>query len=173
MPNYFDPITLENTPIVDTSTIYLVQSDEHSFTIRGVSSGIDQLASDPFTHANAYWLIPVADVLNESTKKNLFDENDNLITRPLNLDEVIKYLNINPLIVKPRQFAPSLGQSRNNSEAVETSEDRHPSQITNARNPQGFFSSFVSYFNEFQNIGLTPEHIGNLFYNSNPLQYMN
>ena len=173
MPNYFDPITLENTPIVDTSIIYLVQNDKYSFTIRGASSGIDQLASDPFTHANTYWLIPVADVLNESTKKNLFDENDNLITRPLNLDEVIKYLNINPLMVKPRHFAASIGQSRNDTLSMETAQARHSSQITNATNPQGFFSSFISYISELQNTGLTPEQIGNLFYNSNPLQHMN
>ena len=59
MPTYYDPITLSEPDIDDSTVLYLIKvkndntnPELNTYSIKGVSSGLNQLPNDPHT----YWI---------------------------------------------------------------------------------------------------------------------
>lgn len=53
---YYDFILLENLTINEETQLYLVKTGE-KYTIRAISSGLEQLPSEPELRADGYWII--------------------------------------------------------------------------------------------------------------------
>ena len=112
MPTYYDPITLENLEIDDTVVLYLIQIDDR-YSLKGVSSQLDQLPHDPHTQAMLYWLVNVTTVLENNhvaENREIIFPNNQLTTVPLSLSIVIKYLNCNPMLSQPQTFNRQMRQ---------------------------------------------------------------
>lgn len=109
MPKYFDPIMQEEIVLDETTIVYLVKIGENKFSIKGVSSGLDKLPSDPTTHANEYWPIPATTLMSQAGNKALFNE-ERLTSESLTKEQVIEFFNVDPDQTPPTQFNNSVKQ---------------------------------------------------------------
>ncbi|KTD06673.1 hypothetical protein Lgra_2511 [Legionella gratiana] len=122
MPTYFDPIMQEDTLLDETTCIYLIKLSDNTFSIKGVSSGLDKLPGDPTTHATEYWPIPIKTLMGLLDDKVLFEE-DKLTTKPLSLEQVIKFFDFDPNKVKPNPFNSAIKEELKNEWAEQTMQD--------------------------------------------------
>jgi hypothetical protein len=110
MVTYFDPIDLGEFVITAETILYLVKmSSDDLFSIKGVSSGIDQLSSDPTTHATQYWIIDTISLINNESKNQTLFPSGKLVEKPLSLSEVIENLHFNPNTIVPKEFSQAIG----------------------------------------------------------------
>jgi hypothetical protein len=135
MPNYFDPIMQEDTVLDESTIVYLVKIGADKFSIKGVSSGLEKLPSDPTTHANEYWPIPVATLMSQASNKALFNE-DKLTSESLTKEQVIEFFNVDPDKVAPTQFNRSIKQELIDTWSEQTVRDMFAEAMPN---PHSFF----------------------------------
>jgi len=101
MPTYYDPITLDDLEITPNTTMYLISvsedlpnSENNTYGIKGISSGLQQFPHDPHTHASKYWPIDTTVLLanqhNEQATLIIFHENK-LTPQSLSLSTIKLY----------------------------------------------------------------------------------
>ncbi|KTC86195.1 hypothetical protein [Legionella cincinnatiensis] len=122
MPTYFDPIMQEDTLLDENTCVYLVKLSDNTFSIKGVSSGLEKLPSDPTTQATEYWPVPIKTLMGLLEDPVLF-EGDKLTTKPLSLEHVIKFFDFDPNQVKPNSFNSAIKEELKNEWAEQTMRD--------------------------------------------------
>ncbi|KTD63737.1 hypothetical protein Lsan_1170 [Legionella santicrucis] len=122
MPTYFDPIMQEDTLLDENTCVYLVKLGDTTFSIKGVSSGLEKLPSDPTTQATEYWPVPIKTLMGLLEEQALF-EGDKLTTKPLSLEQVIKFFDFDPNKVKPNSFNNAIKEELKNEWAEQTMRD--------------------------------------------------
>ena len=106
MPTYLDPITTKKLKIDQTTIVYLVKSDDNTFSIKAISSGLNQLTTDPTSRSAYYWLIDTNKLLSEQLENpHIFIENV-LTTGVLTSQQVQEFLGIDTNGIIPRAFDP-------------------------------------------------------------------
>ncbi len=111
MLTYFDPISLENVELDDTTILYLVKQDDN-FLMKGVSSGIDQLPHDPTTRATSYWLINTETLIKENLLINSkFFPNDELSNSAFTASEIKDFFGFDPNDIAPQAFNIAIGRA--------------------------------------------------------------
>lgn len=131
MPTYFDPVTLENTEINETTTLYLIKIKENSFGIKGISSNISTLASDPTTHATQYWLVSAQKLLENELGKTMF-LNDQLINDAISLNQIVEVFGFDPNEIPATNFNAVVGEQLIQDWQNHTTEDWFQNPVENA-----------------------------------------
>ncbi|WP_419421236.1 hypothetical protein ACNVED_15310 (plasmid) [Legionella sp. D16C41] len=132
MSTYFDPIMQKETELDNNTIAYLVKISDDKFSIKAISSGLDQLPSDPTTHATTYWPIAINSLLTPASQ-NVFFRDNKLITQAISKEDVIKFFEFDPDNVPPAQFNASIKEDLINNWANEVMQDElsHASQNIN------------------------------------------
>lgn len=147
MPTYFDPITLSQLEIDEDTILYLVEVTTdirnpqlNTYSIKGISSGLDQLPNDPHTHAAKYWPINTATfLLTNSTEERraLFFPGGQLTSNPLSTSDVMLYLGFNPNAINPTLFNPQIAQQLQEDWISDIHQGWVQAQIAQAQNSTG------------------------------------
>lgn len=108
MPKYYDPIDQKFHDINESTFVYLVKIDEHTFRIKAISSGVDRLSSAPNTHATVHWPVSTKTLIEHQVNNPIIFPNDMLSEEPLSLDQVVQNLGFNPNEIPATGFNQSV-----------------------------------------------------------------
>lgn len=106
MPTYYDIIDIDDVPITEKTTLYLVKI-ESNYRIGGIASDINQLGCDPITRQTNYWPINAIEFLNNVKNENLSSEifpEDKLTTGSVSYEIVKKCVGFDPETVESKSF---------------------------------------------------------------------
>lgn len=102
--------------------VYLVKLSDNTFSIKAISSGLEKLPGDPTTQATEYWPVPIKTLMGLLENQILF-EGDKLTTKPLSLEQVIKFFDFDPTKLKPNLFNDAIKEELKNEWAEQTMRD--------------------------------------------------
>ncbi|QEY52843.1 hypothetical protein [Legionella longbeachae] len=122
MPTYFDPIMQDDILLEESTCVYLVKLSDNTFSIKAISSGLEKLPGDPTTQATEYWPVPIKTLMGLLENQILF-EGDKLTTKPLSLEQVIKFFDFDPTKLKPNSFNDAIKEELKNDWAEQTMRD--------------------------------------------------
>lgn len=111
---YYDFILLENLTINEETQLYLVKTGE-KYTIRAISSGLEQLPSEPELRADGYWIIDSQRFF-ENLQDNQFQEffvNDFLTPNQFTLEQINQYFDFDAVLdsINYKSFNPEIGDA--------------------------------------------------------------
>lgn len=133
MPTYYDPITLENLDIDETTILYLVKNGE-KFNIKAISGGLSNIRKDPTSNATEYWPFKFDVLSQQLLNQKIFIENK-LTDESLTSEEVKDFLGIDPEETPPETF----DSTQHVTQQLHQTYAEH--MDANLLNPHGFFNA--------------------------------